>query len=211
MKVAILTTLDEWFVPNANELNQKVVDASLFFDHKEIDATFDIVFILGYHKIIEKEYLKRHKHNIIIHESALPQGKGWAPLFWQILEGKDAIPFTMLEASDGIDKGDIYMQKILKLNGHELNKELRKKQAELTIEMCLEFLNNYEQYKNPKKQKGEESFYPKRTFKDSELNMNNTIEEQFNLLRIVDNDKYPAFFYKNGHKYKLTIDKVEEK
>jgi len=52
-----------------------------------------IVFILGYHKIIKKEYLKNNKYNIVVHESDLPKGKGWVPLFWQILEGKNEIVF----------------------------------------------------------------------------------------------------------------------
>jgi methionyl-tRNA formyltransferase len=84
------------------------------------------------------------------------------------------------------------MQKTLILNGLELNKELRKKQAILTIEMCLEFIDNYEKYKHPLPQSGEESFYEKRTFKDSEIDITKNIEDQFNLLRIVDNEDYPA-------------------
>ncbi len=210
IKTAILTTADEWFVPYAKKLNGQIADSSLFFEHEDIDSSFDIVFILGYHRIIEKHYLKRHKHNLVVHESALPHGKGWAPLFWQILEGKNEITFTMFEAGKGVDSGEIYMQRILKLNGHELNEEIRAKQAELTMEMCIDFLNNYEKYKNPKEQTGEESFYPKRTEKDSELDIHKTIEEQFNLLRIVNNEKYPAFFYRDGYKYKLTIERIDE-
>jgi methionyl-tRNA formyltransferase len=209
MKIAILTSPNQWFIPYAKKLNQKIQNSKLFFNHKEINENFDIVFILAYHSIIESKYLK-HKHNIVIHESDLPQGKGWAPLFWQILEGKNEIVFSMFEASDGVDNGDIYMKKILKLNGYELNQELRKKQAELTIKMCLEFLNNYDKYKIPKKQIGEDSFYEKRTSKDSRLDITKSIKEQFNLLRIVNNEEYPAFFEIDGHKYKLTIEKVEK-
>ena len=72
--------------------------------------------------------------------------------------------------------------------------------------MCLEFIDNYEQYKNPLKQQGDETFYKKRTAKDSKLDINKTINEQFNLLRIVDNENYPAFFYKDGKKYILKIE-----
>ena len=176
MKIAILTSPNQWFIPYAEKLNKKIKDSKLFFDHKDIDNNFDIVFILSYHKIIEKKYINLHKHNIVIHASNLPQGKGWAPLFWQILEGKNEIVFTMFEASDGVDDGNIYMKKTLKLNGYELNPELRKKQAELTIEMCVEFINNYEKYKNPIPQEGKESFYKKRTKKDSELDINKTIK-----------------------------------
>lgn len=205
MKIAILTSPEQWFVPYAQKLLKNIEGAKLFFTHKEIEGDFDIVFILSYHQIIPQEYLGA-KHNIVIHASALPHGKWWAPLFWQILEGKNEIPFTMFEAGTGVDDGDIYMQKILKLSGYELNAELRKKQADFTIEMCLEFLKNYEQYKNPKKQNGDESFYKKRTSKDSQLNIDKTIKEQFNLLRIVDNDAYPAFFEMDGKRYILKIE-----
>jgi methionyl-tRNA formyltransferase len=209
MQIAILTSPKQWFIPYAEKLNKTIKKSKLFFDHKDINSSFDIVFILSYHKIIEKRYRKFHKHNIVIHSSDLPQGKGWAPLFWQILEGKNEIVFSMFEADDGVDSGDIYMKKTLKLNGYELNNELRKKQAELIIEMCLEFINNYEKYKVPTPQKGKESFYKKRTPKDSELDINKTIKEQFNLLRIVDNENYPAFFYIDNQKYILKIEKAE--
>ena len=210
MKVAILTSLDQWFVPYAKKLQTKIDNAYLFFRHEDIDDSFEIVFILSYHKIIQKEYLKKHKHNIVIHESALPKGKGWAPMFWQILEDENNIPFAMFEASPGVDDGNIYMQETLTLSGYELNEELREKQANFTIDMCLEFLNKYEKYQIPKQQIGNDSNYKKRTLKDSELDINQTIKEQFNLLRIVDNDNYPAFFEINGHKYKLTIENMEK-
>ena len=206
VKIAILTSSNQWFVPYAKELSNRLINSSLFFNYKDIDDNFDIVFILSYHKIIEKEYLKKSKHNIVIHASALPKGKGWAPLFWQILEGKKKIPFSMFEATNGIDNGDIYMQKILSLTGYELNEELRDKQAQFTIKMCLEFITNYEKYKLPYKQNGDETFYKKRTIKDSKLNIDKTIKEQFNPLRIVNNDEYPAFFEIDGNRYILKIE-----
>ena len=201
--IAILTSPNQWFVEYAKKL-QSILNAKLFFDNKDIKESFDILFILSYHKIIEKKYLKKNRHNIIIHESNLPKGKGWAPIFWQILEGKNEIVFTMFEADKKVDSGPIYMKKTLKLDGYELNPELREKQAKQIINMCLEFVNNYEKYKNPTPQEGEESLYPKRTPKDSKLDIK-SIKEQFNLLRIVDNENYPAFFEIDGHKYILKI------
>lgn len=207
MKIAILTSNNQWFIPHANFLQNAIKNSILFFSHEDIDEVFDIIFILSYHNIIPQKYLQA-KHNIVIHASALPQGKGWAPMFWQILEGKNEIPFSMFEASSGVDNGDIYMQKTLKLSGFELNHELREKQANFTIDMCLEFISNYEKYKTPQKQIGEESFFPKRSSKDSRIDIDKSIKEQFNLLRIVNNDTYPAFFELDGHRYIL---KIEEK
>lgn len=209
MKIAILTSPNQWFIPYAEKLNQLIKNSKLFFNHVEI-SNFDIVFILSYHKIIDKKFLKQNRYNIIIHESNLPQGKGWAPLFHQIIEGKNEITFSLFEADEKIDNGDIYLQKILKLNGLELYEELRKKQAQLTIDMCLDFLKLYPNIQ-AKRQKGQESFYPKRSPKDSELDINKSLKEQFNLLRIVNNEEFPAFFYKDGKKFIIKIYQESEK
>ncbi len=209
MKVAILTSPNQWFTPYAKILKSRIVNSDLFYQHEEINDTYEVMFILAYHKKIESYYLKQHQYNLVIHESKLPEGKGWAPFFWQILEGKNEITFTMFEATDQIDNGHIYMQKVLVLNGFELHDELREKQANLTLEMCTEFLSTKDNI-IPQKQKGEASFYKKRTPNDSQLDINKTLHEQFNLLRIVDNKNYPAFFEINGHKYYLHIQNVNE-
>jgi methionyl-tRNA formyltransferase len=210
MKVAILTSSNQWFIPFAKSMQKMIEGSYLFYTHQDIGEEFDIVFILSYHKIIEKKYLKKHKHNIVIHASNLPEGKGWAPMFWQVLEGKNEIVFSMFEASSGMDDGDIYMKKTLKLEGYELHDELRNKQANFIINMCISFLDNYEFYKIPTKQEGKESFYAKRTQEDSELDIDKTIREQINLLRIVSNEEYPAFFRINGRKYIIKIEELKD-
>ena len=47
----------------------------------------DFCFLLGCGKIVGRETLGRNHHNLVVHESPLPKGKGWSPLTWQILEG----------------------------------------------------------------------------------------------------------------------------
>ncbi len=208
MKIAILTSPDQWFVPYARNLQRQIAGAGLFFNHREIDECFEIVFILSYHRIIEKEQLGKHRHNLVVHESDLPAGKGWAPLFWQILEGKNVIPVILFEATEKADAGNIYLRDYIRLNGYELHDEIRKMQAEKTIELCLRFIKEYP----PKSlvQKGKPSFYPKRTPEDSKLDIRKSIKEQFNLLRTVSNDEYPAFFEIDGHRYILKIFKAPE-
>ncbi|MGE4318689.1 MAG: formyltransferase family protein [Deferribacterales bacterium] len=205
MKYAVLTSPGQWFIPYAEELASRIEGADLFFDHKEIGVEYDTVFILSYHRIIGREYLDRHRHNIVIHGSDLPAGKGWAPVFWQVIEGRNEIVFTMFEASDGVDNGDVYMKEVMKLRGSELNEEIRDLQARTIIDMCLRFCADYDKYKTPVKQSGDETFYPKRGAKDGELDIDKTIREQFNLLRTVHNEDYPAFFYMDGKKYILKI------
>lgn len=206
MKIAILTSPNQWFVSYAKAFSETIQHCQLIFDHINISDSFDIVFILSYHRIVPNTFLQHNKHNLVVHASALPHGKGWAPLFWQILEGNNQIPFSMFEATEKMDDGEIYFQDTLELTGYELNNELRDKQANHIVCMCQKFLNEYHSL-SKRAQKGIETFYPKRTQKDSKLDIDKSIREQFNLLRIVDNDEYPAFFEIDGYKYILKIEK----
>ncbi|WP_239056372.1 hypothetical protein [Helicobacter apodemus] len=38
--------------------------------------SYTLVFILSYHKILSSDFLQQHKHNLVIHASNLPKGKG---------------------------------------------------------------------------------------------------------------------------------------
>ena len=170
----------------------------------------DFCFFLGCGRIVNKNVRSRNKNNLVVHESNLPKGKGWSPLSWQVLEGKSKILVTLFEAEDSIDSGEIYLQKQIKLEGSELINELRKKQADTTINLCMEFVEKYPDIIfRSKPQNGKSTFYKKRTTFDSKLNPNKTLAEQFNLLRIVDNERYPAYFDWQGHRYILKIEKTE--
>lgn len=210
-KIGVLTDEESWlnrylgcFVEDLKQLKMQVE----VFNEISINKSFDVLFILSYSKIIKPAYLQLNKHNIVVHESNLPEGKGWSPLTWQIIEGKNECTISLFEAAEDVDAGRIYLKDCINLKGNELVEDIRKLQAEKTFEMCIEFLLNYKKsIENSYEQNGEESFYPRRTPRDSELDINRSIKDQFNLLRTVDNEKYPAFFYLEGEKYFLRIDK----
>ena len=42
---------------------------------------------------------------------------------------------------------------------------------------------------------------------DSKLDPKKTISEQFNLMRVADEDRFPCFFNYKGHQYKLILKK----
>lgn len=201
--VAILTSPQQWFIPYAERLAQDL-HCDLYLRHEDVPSEVEILFILSYHRIIPESYLEQHQHNLVIHASPLPAGKGWAPLTWQVLEGKNDIVFSLFEADSKVDNGLIYLRKTLHLTGYELCDELRTLQAQFCIEMCKDYLERYHELKGEMPQ-GESTFYRKRTPEDSCLNLEQSLGEQFNLLRCVDNELYPAYFIKDGHKYILKI------
>jgi methionyl-tRNA formyltransferase len=112
----------------------------------------------------------------------------------------------LFEAKDKVDSGNIYLQESIILDGSELIDELREKQGKATMKLILQFVAQYPNIQG-RAQNGESSYYPRRTAEDSRLDVDMTIREQFNLLRVVDNERYPAFFENKGIKYKIEITK----
>jgi UDP-2,4-diacetamido-2,4,6-trideoxy-beta-L-altropyranose hydrolase len=170
----------------------------------------DCAFFLSFSKIVGSEILSRSAHNLVVHESDLPSGRGWSPLTWQIIEGKNRIPVTLIEAESAVDSGDIYGQEYIQATGGELIDELREMQADATIRLCSNFLRDYPAViTKSRKQVGPPSYYPRRVPQDSQIDPNRSIAEQFNLLRVVDNKRYPAWFEWAGRKYLLRIENAE--
>jgi hypothetical protein len=180
----------------------------LWVHHPEELPPGDFCFLLGCGQLIPQSVRNQFRHNLVVHESNLPSGKGWSPLTWQILEGKNEICVTLLEAEEKVDSGCIYGQECIYFQGNELVEELRQKQAKTTIRLCKKFVNEYpEVVTHARNQKGKESYYPRKNPNDSRLDPDKSIREQFNLLRVVDNERYPAFFELQEEKYVLKIEK----
>jgi len=211
LKITILTDKTSWMNKYNMDLAQKLEELGhciKLINSKNKLHFGNIAFFLSCFEIIDNDKLKLHKNNIVVHASKLPQGKGWSPMSWQILECENIIPLTLFEANEKVDAGNIYVQDEIILNGTELIDEWQNVLGEKIVEMCIFYVCNYKNIQ-PQNQVGEETFYKKRTPGDSELDANKTIKEQFNLLRIVDNENYPAFFEINNQKYKLKIEKYE--
>ena len=62
---------------------------------------------------------------------------------WQILKGINIITFSLIEAVEKVDSGNIYLTKKLRLNGNELYDELRTKQSKAIKEIMMSFLRKY--------------------------------------------------------------------
>jgi methionyl-tRNA formyltransferase len=208
-KITIITSNTTWMNKYIPELAQRLKPNEVQWIHNTTElCNGDICFILSFEKILKQEHLDFHKHNIVVHASDLPQGKGMSPLSWQILEGKNNITLTLFNAVEKLDAGKIYFQDYLQFEGHELLNEMQHLMGEKICAMCLEFVRKYSTIINEgKDQVGESTFYKRRYPIDSKLDIDKTIREQFNLFRIVDNEKYPAFFEFADHRYILKIEK----
>ena len=206
--VAVLVSGSSWFVPFAELLVQTLIKkgykAKLCSSSEAVPKQTEVVFVLSYFEILSENFLARFPHTYVVHESALPKGRGWAPLFWQILEGKNQIPIVLFKVEKDVDRGDIFIKDKIVLKGTEIHEEIRFLQGYKTIEMCQNFLDNYQALK-PRPQRGESTKFRRRTPEDSCLDINRSLKEQIHLLRIVNNEEFPAFFKYRNRKYIIKI------
>jgi methionyl-tRNA formyltransferase len=198
-----------WYCPYAEQLVQALRggDHQVVYVHDSAAIPDgDCAFLLSCSRLIRPEVLSRNRHNIVVHSSALPEGRGFAPLSWQVLEGRSTITNTMFEAAASVDSGHVYATNEMRFEGHELVDELRARQASKVAELVQMFVADYPNVSS-RPQVGTPSSYPRRRGADSQLDVHKSIAEQFDLLRVVDNDSYPAFFHYRGFRYVLKIQK----
>lgn len=207
MDITILTdNKNSWIIPYVEILKKQLSlnhNVSHIYKSENISKG-DLLIILSCENLISKNGLSLNTNNIVVHPSELPKGRGWSPLAWQVLEGQNKIPITLFEANENLDSGEVYLVDYIELSGYELNDEIKKKQGEKTLQMVKYFINNIDGIASYP-QRGKESFYSRRTKEDSELDISKTLDEQFNLLRVVDNARYPAYFVKDNKKYLMKI------
>jgi methionyl-tRNA formyltransferase len=178
---------------------------------KEELAGGDILFLISCHEIISAQVRARYAATLVIHASDLPIGRGWSPHIWQIIEGKNRIPVTLLEAEDVIDSGAIWAQRYIQLDGHETYEEINAKLFDAEIELMCMAVTGFETNK-PRQQDGRvPTMYRKRTPEDSRIDPHKSIAEQFELLRVADPVRFPAFLEFRGHRYFISIFKDKGK
>jgi len=198
-----------WFGPFAERLVRRLESfgsSYLLRSAEEIPDPSEVTFFLSCERKIAPTVLARSRHNLVVHASDLPEGKGMSPMTWQVLEGKNTVPVTLFEAVETIDAGTIYLKDLLRFQGNELITEMQAVLGTKVIEMCERFMSEYPNViKMGAAQTGSGSSYRRRTLEDSRLDPEKTIAEQFNLLRVVDNERYPAFFEWKGRKFVLKI------
>ena len=164
----------------------------------------NIVFPLSYTRILPESFLQKNELVLITHPSKLPKDRGFAPLQYQILRNKNKVYMSLIKAAKEVDAGPIYFQNSFVLNGTELYDEIRNIQGIQFLNIIKKFLIKYPNVKS-KKQIGKVNFNKRRYPKDSQLDINKTIKQQFNHLRINDNELYPSFFYYKGQKYIIKV------
>ena len=195
--------IDKWVEKNKNH------QISIIHSKEELTSG-DILFLISCSDIISKLERSKFMKTLVIHASDLPRGRGWSPHVWEIINGATDITLSLLEAEDKVDTGDIWKKTIVSIPKTALFDEINELIFNAELELMDFAIANYNTIKPKKQSNIDSTYWPKRSPKDSEIDVNKGISEQFDLIRICDPDRFPVFFYKNGERFNITIKKDNE-
>lgn len=198
----IVTYLLKW-------INQSISLANfeLAYDSADLNGG-DILFLVSCSQFINSDIRRMYRSTLVLHASDLPLGRGWSPHIWEILEGKQKLTVSLIEAEDKIDTGDIWGKRIFEIEGHLLWDEINERLFIIEIELMEYAILNHDEIKPLKQsQTTTPTYYEKRTPKDSEVDPTQPLNDLFNKIRVCDPARFPAFFYYKGHKIKIILEK----
>ena len=187
-----------WALELFRKLKKKYPDMDLLSSPKKLTLSYvkskkpKLIFFPDWSWIVPDKLISNYKC-ICFHESNLPKFRGGSPIQNQIIRGIEKTKTTAFLMSEGLDKGDILLQKDLSLKG-SLN-EIFERMIQNDYYMIEKIIQG--RYKL-KKQKGHPTKFKRRSPKDSELkNLNHSKKYLYNFVRMLE-DPYPNAFIKIG-------------
>lgn len=130
---------------------------------------------------------------VIFHMTDLPFGRGGSPLQNLIALGIYETKITALKCVEEVDAGPIYLKRPLSLHGAA--EEIYLKASEIVENMIVEILKTNPQ---PTAQVGEPIFFKRRRPEQGNLLDAESLEQAFDLIRMLDADGYPNAFVNVG-------------
>jgi methionyl-tRNA formyltransferase len=198
----VINVLKKW-----QKVNKPDYQIDLFTSINEVNQHGDILFLVSCTEIINKSQRGMFNHVLVLHASDLPNNRGWSPHIWAVVNGDSKLTVSLLEAEDKVDTGRIWKKMDIQLDGSELYDEINEKLFDSELQLISWACQNMNTVEPQKQENIKSNYLRQRTPNDSEIDIEKSLKEQFNQLRVCDPERYPAYFYLNNCKYKLKVEK----
>lgn len=172
----------------------------------------DILFLVSCSELIPESLRRLYRATLVLHASDLPAGRGWSPHIWELVGGAEKITVSLLEADDPVDSGRIWKKIVVPISRDALWDEINDALFRAEIELMDCAVSKFDAIE-PVAQTTDiaPSYYRRRTPEDSKIDPDQSIAEQFDRIRVCDPERYPAYFELRGCRYKLTVEKMDER
>src|SRR5215469_6226385 len=99
----------------------------------------DAIIVVGYGRIIPPWMLELPRFgNINVHASLLPKYRGAAPIQWAIANGETVTGVTTMHLNEGLDTGDILLQREMAIAYEDTTVTMAPKLAELGADLLVQ-------------------------------------------------------------------------
>ena len=145
---------------------EKVRESDSIQKIKELSP--DIIVVAAFGQILPKELLELPRLGCInVHASLLPKYRGAAPIQWAILNGEKSSGITIMQMDEGLDTGDILLQRQIPIADDETAGSLFEKLSNLGAICLTEALDKLQSGEiKPRSQGDGELFYAKMITKE---------------------------------------------
>ena len=168
------------------------------------NLNIDLIVVCGYKYIIPKEIFDIPKFRTInIHPSYLPAYRGQHVVNWAIINGEKETGVTIHYIDEGIDTGDIILQKIVPIlyadNANTLHDKIYLETCELLTNV-MQCITCGKHIKSKKQDDTKASYFRPRVPEDGKINWNKSEIEIYNLIRGLVKPWPGAYGYIKGNK-----------
>ena len=148
----------------AERLGLPIYQPEKIKQNEELRAKLDhiapaAIIVVGYGRIIPKWMLELPTYgNINLHASLLPKYRGAAPIQWAIANGEKVTGVTTMRINEGLDTGDILLQKDLAILDEDTAETVSPQLAAIGADLMLQTLRGLSEGTiRPEPQKNEEA------------------------------------------------------
>ncbi|ALM10322.1 MAG TPA: methionyl-tRNA formyltransferase [Candidatus Peribacter riflensis] len=130
---------------------------------------------------------------INFHMADVPYGRGGSPLQNLILRGHKTTKLSALRMTEEMDAGPVYLKEAMGLEGTA--QEILVRSSELAARLIDRIIR---EHPVPKEQEGKPVIFERRTPEQSRMPAGLSLETQYDFIRMLDGEGYPAAFLESG-------------
>jgi methionyl-tRNA formyltransferase len=210
-KLNIIASTKSWNIHLPDRLNSKT-GSSFHLISDPYELTMDnliklnpkYIFFPHWSDIIPSEVFEKF-NCIIFHMTDLPFGRGGSPLQNLVSRGIYETHISALKCIAEVDAGPIYLKRPFSLYGAAEDIYLRA--SDIIEEMIVEIIQTNPV---PMEQRGNPTYFKRRKAEQSNLLDTETLEQAFDMIRMLDAEGYSQAFINVG-KYRLEFSRASRK
>src|SRR5215469_11323465 len=146
----------------------------------------EAIIVVGYGRIIPSWMLQLPKYgNLNLHASLLPKYRGAAPIQWAIASGERVTGVTTMRIDEGLDTGDILLQKEMAIAAEDTSVTLAPRVAAIGAELMMDTLRRLQSGSLPpqKQEDSQATLAPVLKKEDGRIDFSRSGEQIYNRFR----------------------------